>query len=234
MACDPVQLTGNGPYIFRTLRHLDAAELFHGLHVCEIEQQGPRVVHPCGVRQELHVAFVLRHLFVHPVEITKHRLSADKVLPVHLQNNPEHPVGARMLRAEVDEKAILFFMRLEGIKQFFVTVGNWYMFFSKRVMIDLLMEEEIGQVRMAFEVDAEELMNLTFIPAGYGIDIRNRGRNGLLRVKLQRHFDPAQFPVRIEKIDQLEVVLIIDAKKIDDIELSPIKEIDDAQEVPCT
>jgi hypothetical protein len=136
-----------------------------------------------------------------------------------------------MLRTEVDEETIFFLLGFEGIKQSFVIIRNRDMFFAQRVMVDPIVEEKIREVRMAFEIDAEEFVNLPFIPARHCIDMGNRRRNGLTRVKLQCHLDPAQFFMCIKEIDEFEVFFVINAKEVNKIEASPVKELDNAQDV---
>ena len=105
---DAVQFAQNHPDEFSPLRHREAEEFFHRHAVALIVGQGVEVIDPAHVGQELLVVAILGHVFVAPVAVANDRFGLGDVLPVHRQEHPQDPVGAGMLRTQV-EGIVLFF-----------------------------------------------------------------------------------------------------------------------------
>ncbi len=56
---------------------------------------------------------VFPHLFMHAVDITQNRFGIDDIFTVHHQFNPEHAMGRRMLRPQVEDKGFLIYILLQ-------------------------------------------------------------------------------------------------------------------------
>ena len=106
---EAVEFAQDHPDVFGPLRHGDADELLHRHAVALIEGQGVEVIHPAHVGQELMVVAVLGHVLVAPVAVADDRLGLGDVLTVHLQEHPQDPVGAGVLRTQVEGIGLFFY-----------------------------------------------------------------------------------------------------------------------------
>src|SRR5512141_923016 len=101
MAGNTVQLGGYHPNVSGALGDLDSGELLNRQHAPMVVKHSGKVVHSAGVGQKLPVKPVFTHFLVTPVTIADHRVSFDDELAVKIEQYPENPVGAGMLRAEI-------------------------------------------------------------------------------------------------------------------------------------
>ncbi len=97
----PVELGAYGSDIFGSLRNFYSGELFHRQNKTMVEDHAGKIVHTAGVGEKLLVGAVFAHFFMAAVSIANHRVCFDDELSVKIQQNPEHPVRAWVLRPKV-------------------------------------------------------------------------------------------------------------------------------------
>ena len=78
------------------------AELLDRADVGRVLQHRGQVVEPVGDRDELDIGAHLGELFDAAVQVAHIRLAVDDDLAVERDGQPQHAVGARVLRAHID------------------------------------------------------------------------------------------------------------------------------------
>ena len=88
-----------------TLGNLDLQERLDGHGECELVEQRRRVVHAGDVGGALQVRERLSGLLHAGMEVADDGLAPQNGLGFHLEHQPQHAVGTRMLRSHVDDHA---------------------------------------------------------------------------------------------------------------------------------
>ena len=111
VARDPVQLGGDYPDVFGPGRGLDAGHAFDETDEAVVVHQGAHIVQAGRIGQESVPGPRFGHLLLDTVAVADYRFRVEDIFAVHLQQHPQHPVGAGMLRAHVQVEAVpvLFF-----------------------------------------------------------------------------------------------------------------------------
>jgi len=97
----PGDLVEHNADVLRTRRHLDAEQLLDGHHVAMLVAHHRHVVEPIHVGHGLDERARLRQLLGGPVQQADMRVGALDHFAVELQHEPQHAMGSRVLRAEV-------------------------------------------------------------------------------------------------------------------------------------
>ena len=104
---DPVELHVEHAQVLGARRDLQLEQALdaaaEGLHVEEVGE----VVHPLDERDHLPVALVLAVLLDPGVHVADHRLQVDDDLALEGDQQPQHPVRGRVVRAHVDRQQLL-------------------------------------------------------------------------------------------------------------------------------
>ena len=103
MRRDAVQLDGDDADVFGPQRHLDAGELFHRHRPGVVVVHRRQIVEAIGVADVLVVGEVLADLLLAAMQIAQVRDGFEHHLAVGAQDDAQHAVGGRVLRAHVDE-----------------------------------------------------------------------------------------------------------------------------------
>ena len=85
----------------RALRHLDAEQLLGRQRERVLLRHRAHVVEPVEIRHRLHVGLVLDQLLGAAMQQADMRIGALDDLAVHLEDQPQHAVRGRVLRAEI-------------------------------------------------------------------------------------------------------------------------------------
>src|ERR1035437_4599324 len=93
------------------------------------------------------------------------------------------------------------------------------------------MEEEIAHIGMTIKDYSEEFMDFPLIPGG-AIEYDGHGVHMRMgRINLDRDLHPAQESMIVEEIEDLKVILVIDAEHIFQIKLLVVEELHDAAKI---
>ena len=103
VAGDAVQLAGEDPDVFGAARDLDIEQLLEGHDRRPLVEQRADVLERVRVADGLVVVGVLAQLLDAAVEVAQDRIEVHDLLAVELEDDPEHAVRRRVLRAHVDE-----------------------------------------------------------------------------------------------------------------------------------
>jgi hypothetical protein len=106
VAHDPVELHVDDSQVLRARRRLDLEQRLDGAderHRVEVVGQ---VVHPLDDGDDLPVALVLRRLLDAGVEVADDRLEVAHDLALERDQQPQHAVRGRVVRAEVDRQQL--------------------------------------------------------------------------------------------------------------------------------
>ena len=98
----------------RAARHFNAGELLDGQAERVLLVHRRDVIQPIEIRDRLQVRFVLHQLFGAAVQQADMRIDALDDLTVELENQTQHAVRSRVLRAEIDRERPLLFGRRCG------------------------------------------------------------------------------------------------------------------------
>ena len=101
--CDAVQLDGDDADVLGPQRHFDVGELFHRHRPGVVVVHRRQVVQAVGVADVLVVGEVLGDLFLAAMQVAEVRHGFEHHLAVGAQDDAQHAMGGRMLRAHVDE-----------------------------------------------------------------------------------------------------------------------------------
>ena len=99
---DARQLRHDHAPVLGPLRRLDAAQLLDRQHAAEVVHRRGDVVGAVGPGDDLGVAVVLAQLLGAPVQVADDRVAVDDQLAVELEHDPQHAVGAGVLRPHVE------------------------------------------------------------------------------------------------------------------------------------
>ncbi len=99
----------------RPLRYGDADELFDRERISMLLVHRRHVVEPVEIGQRLEIGLVLDELLGAAMEQPDMRIDALDHLAVELEHEPEHAVGGRMLRTEIDGELALVALPLAAI-----------------------------------------------------------------------------------------------------------------------
>ena len=135
-----------------------------------------------------------------------------------------------MLGTKIDEEGILLFTGLERIEPFLVLGRDRDLALSHRIVIDVVVEEEIRHVGVSRKEDAVKFVDFPFVPVGGAVYCRYARGNGLLWIDLQGDFHAARRERRVEKIHQFESVGIIGAEQAFQGESLLVKEADHSRQ----
>ena len=100
---DPVPLGEHRADPLRALRHLDAGQPLDRDRPAELVVERAQPVVAVHQHQHLAGVAVLGELLGRPVHVADHRLGARDDLAVELEHHPEHAVGRRVLRPDVED-----------------------------------------------------------------------------------------------------------------------------------
>ncbi len=103
MTGDPRQFGHQHPDILRADRRFDAQELLHRQREGQVVRRRAEIVEPVGQRKNLGVGEALGQFFGAAVEVADMRVHARDIFAVQLEDEPQHPMRAGMLRAEVEK-----------------------------------------------------------------------------------------------------------------------------------
>jgi hypothetical protein len=104
---DPVELHHQHPQRLGARRRLDAEQLLHRQAVGGLVEDRREVVHPRHEGDALDPGAVLDRLLDAGVEVADDRLAGDHLLAAELDHQPQHAVGGRVLRADVDDHDVV-------------------------------------------------------------------------------------------------------------------------------
>ncbi len=107
MRVDPVELAEEHPHPLRLRRHLELEQLLDREHEHELVVLVADVVDPLGERDALPVRLRLHRLLEAGVEVADHGRDADDLLAVEVDDQAQHAVRRRVVRAEVDLEDVL-------------------------------------------------------------------------------------------------------------------------------
>ena len=85
---------------------VDAAELLDRHDAAEVVHRRGDVVGAVRPGHDLRVAVLLADLLDAPVQIADDRIAIGDHFAVELQNDPQHAVGARVLRSHVEDQLV--------------------------------------------------------------------------------------------------------------------------------
>ena len=106
VARDPVQLEVDHPQVLRARRHLEVEQpLDRHAEGHRVEVVG-EVVHPLDERDDLPVGLVLARLLDARVDVADDRLHVEDGLALERQQQAQHPVRRRVVRAHVDREEL--------------------------------------------------------------------------------------------------------------------------------
>ena len=114
---DPVELHEQYPCHLRTARHLDPEQLLDAHAVRGLVEQRREVVHARHERDALGPGAVLAVLLDPGVQVADHRAGLGDGLALQLQHQPQHAVGGRVLRAHVDDDAVVVLGELGAVEE---------------------------------------------------------------------------------------------------------------------
>ena len=103
VARDPVELAGQHADVLGAPRDLDVEQLLVGRDRRPLAEQRRDVLERVDLADRLVVVGVLDELLDAAVEVAEDRVDVDDALAVELEDDPEHAVGRRVLRAHVEE-----------------------------------------------------------------------------------------------------------------------------------
>ena len=103
VAGDPVELGREDADVLGAARDLDVHQLLEGEDRRPLVEQRADVLERVRVADRLVVVGVLAQLLDAAMEVAEDRVEVDDLLAVELEDDPEHAVGRRVLRAHVDE-----------------------------------------------------------------------------------------------------------------------------------
>ena len=106
MTGDPLELGEDGADVSRPPGHLHLHELLDRLAVALVVRGGRDVVHPVGQQDDLGPVPVLGQLLDTPMDVAYDHIGVDDPFAVESQDHPQHPMGARVLRAHVDDELV--------------------------------------------------------------------------------------------------------------------------------
>jgi len=106
VARDPLQLGQGDADVAGPPGDLDVHELFHRQDIGQVVAQGRQVVEAVGEHDDLVVRAVLGELLDAPVQKADVGAGVDDGLAVELENDAQDPVGARVLRAQVQAQGL--------------------------------------------------------------------------------------------------------------------------------
>jgi hypothetical protein len=109
---DPVQLAEQRPHPAGLFRHLEVEQLLDGKHEDELVVLERDVVDARPVRDAFPPRLVLHRLLEAGVEVTDDRADSDDLLAVEVDDEAQHAVRRRMVRAEVDLKDVAGLLEL--------------------------------------------------------------------------------------------------------------------------
>ena len=107
MRGDPVQLEVDHPQVLSARRHLDVEQRLDGAaerHRVEVVAQ---VVHPLDDRDHLPVGLVLGGLLDPGVDVADDRLDVANDLALERREQPQHAVGRRVVRPDVERQQLV-------------------------------------------------------------------------------------------------------------------------------
>ena len=107
MAGNAIEFRTDDPDVLGTKWRLDPGELLHGEHEAMVVEHPGQVIHPAGVGQKLLIGAVLTHLFMAAMPVADDRVGLDDEFSIQIEQYPEHPVSARMLRPEIETVNLL-------------------------------------------------------------------------------------------------------------------------------
>ena len=230
----PHQMTGNAEQLAHhhsdhlgAVRHVDAGQLLHRQDVGQVVHHPAEVIDAVGVGNERVPRLALAHLLGAPVVKADLGQAVDDLLAVELQDDADDPVGAGMLRADVQEHEIRALagtlhapvLRAEAQRLLLAVLalvgklerphlrGPGRMLLAQRVALPGKGHEDAAQRRVSVEAHAEHVPHLALVPVGRGPQAGDRGQRGV--AVRQRHLD-AQVLVPLvgeEVIEDREVAL---------------------------
>ncbi len=103
---DAGDLGEHRPDPLRPLRRRDAEQLLRAEREGVLHAHGRHVVEPVEIRHRLHVGLVLDQLLGAAMQQADMRVGTLHHLAVHLQDQAQHAVRGRVLRAEIDRVAV--------------------------------------------------------------------------------------------------------------------------------
>ena len=83
-------------------RHFEIEQLLDRQHIAMLHAHRRNIIEPIKIGQRLQIGLVLDQLFGAAMEQTDMRIDAFDDLAIQLHDHPQHAMGRRMLRAEVD------------------------------------------------------------------------------------------------------------------------------------
>ncbi len=120
MAGQPVQFGQDHANVLGAARGFHIQQLFYRFAVAQAVRHRRHVIHAIHVRIEHGVGAVLGDFLHSAMEVADHALGAQNLFAVQLQDDAQHAVGGRMLRAHVDDEFV-------GIEKGFVVVFEFQM-----------------------------------------------------------------------------------------------------------
>ena len=106
MTGDPLELGEDGADVSRPPGHLHLHQLLDRLAVALVVRGGRDVVHPVGQQDDLGPVPVLGQLLDAPMDVPHDYIGVDDPFAVESQDHPQHPMGAGMLWAHVDDELV--------------------------------------------------------------------------------------------------------------------------------
>ena len=103
MARNPGEFGHQHAYILGAFGHLYVEQAFDGNGKSQVVGGRADVVQPVGQRKDLRIGEVLGQFLGAAVQVADEGVGALDDFPVHLQDEPQHAMGAGMLGSEVEQ-----------------------------------------------------------------------------------------------------------------------------------
>ncbi len=111
---DPVQLQVRDAQVLRARRHLLAEQLLDRHAEGDRVEVVGEVVHPLDERDDLPVLLVLAALLDAGVDVADDRRDVADHLPLERGQQPQHAVGGRVVRPDVEREELVVAVALDG------------------------------------------------------------------------------------------------------------------------
>ncbi len=227
VADDPEQLAQHHPDDLGPGGQLDARQLLHRQQVGQVVQHAAEVIHPVGVGNIGVPTLALAHLLGPAVVVADVGHGADDLLPVQLQDHPQHAVGAGVVGPEVEEHELgvraaadhapVLGLELEGLDLGLLPgIGQFEwpdlggpggVVLTQGMALPPGRVEDSPQARVALEDDAEHVEDLALVPLGHGPDVGDAGQGELRLAQCDLQADVLVPLQRHQVIDDGEVAL---------------------------
>ena len=201
MRVDALQFVHDGTDVLHTFAHLDAHRLFDAHAQCMAVMMSAQIVQTVGQCQGLWIGEAFAHLFNASVNVSAVYVQLLDDFPFQGNTEAEYTVSSRVLRTDIDDVFILckddvtlfddtavgqFFIVLGGILRFFVghaeRVQTFVIILPERMAYPVFTQVQTTHIRMADEVDAEEVVCFTFVQLGSFPKVAYAGKFRILTI----------------------------------------------------